>query len=348
MKKSLLLTGMAMTAAATIALAACGETGKSGGASLETEDVYGMGAVTTVRLLGSEFSAQAIQGLSSVKALGATFAAEEGAQDGETAGGETADGETAGGAATEDPAISQAEKFNQYFNMLDTMLGEEIVHTQVSENKDEGYAAYTHKMTITGKDIEGNDVTHLMYYTETLVSEEKEEDEEEREYRLTGVMVLDGVEYAMEGGREEEREAGETEDEIYIRAYLNEQDKGTYVQVEQETSVEEGETEKEYVYSIYENGKLIEETAVEFETEREGGKEEAEYELEFRQGESRGKYKVERESYGENAKMKVSYAIDGTYGEFHIRRTTDENGNAVYEYTFENGEIRNLPDERND
>ena len=342
MKKSLLLTGMAMTAAATIALAACGETGKSGGASLETEDVYGMGAVTTVRLLGSEFSAQAIQGLSSVKALGATFAAEDPAQGGteELPGGD--------GAATEDPAISQAEKFNQYFNMLDTMLGEEIVHTQVSENKDEGYAAYTHKMTITGKDMEGNDVTHLMYYTERLVSKEKEEDEEEREYRLTGVMVLDGVEYAMEGGREEEREAGETEDEIYIRAYLNEQDKGTYVQVEQETSVEEGETEKEYVYSIYENGKLIEETAVEFETEREGGKEEAEYELEFRQGESRGKYKVERESYGENAKMKVSYEIDGTYGEFHIRRTTDENGNAVYEYTFENGEIRNLPDERND
>lgn len=342
MKKSLLLTGMAMTAAATIALAACGETGKSGGASLETEDVYGMGAVTTVRLLGSEFSAQAIQGLSSVKALGATFTAEDPAQGGteELPGGD--------GAATEDPAISQAEKFNQYFNMLDTMLGEEIVHTQVSENKDEGYAAYTHKMTITGKDMEGNDVTHLMYYTERLVSEEKEEDEEEREYRLTGVMVLDGVEYAMEGGREEEREEGETEDEIYIRAYLNEQDKGTYVQVEQETSVEEGETEKEYVYSIYENGKLIEETAVEFETEREGGKEEAEYELEFRQGESRGKYKVERESYGENAKMKVSYEIDGTYGEFHIRRTTDENGNAVYEYTFENGEIRRLPDERND
>ncbi len=323
MKKSLLLAGMAMTAAATIAFAAC-DTGKTanGGTPLSTEeDIYGMGAVTTVKLLGSEFSAQALGGLSSVKSLSAT--SEEPASD---------------------PAIDQAEQFNKYFNMLDTMLGEGIVSTQVSENTDAAYADYAYKMTITGKDIEGKDVTHLMYYTETLVSEEKEEDEEEREYRLNGVMVVDGVDYTMLGGRTEERESGESEDEIYIRAYPDAAERGTYVQVERESSAEHGETEEEYVYSVYQGGRLIEETSVEFETEREHGAEEAEFELEFLQGESRGRYTVERVSAGDNARMKVSYVIDGKSGVFHIRRTVDENGSPVYEYTFANGEVRFLPD----
>ena len=104
--------------------------------------------------------------------------------------------------------------------------------------------------------------------------------------------------------------------------------------MEQEYSVENGETETEYVYSVYANGKLLEQTAVEFETENKNNKVETEYELEFRSGTSKGTYVVKREIKDNKTSIKVQYKIDGETGVFHIREITDGNGNKKYEYTF--------------
>ena len=152
-------------------------------------------------------------------------------------------------------------------------------------------------------------------------------------------MVIDGVDYYLEGERSEETEKDESETELKIRAYADKTDKTSYIQMEQEYSVEDGETETEYVYSIYANGELIEQTAVEFETENKNNKLETEYELEFRSGTSKGKYVVEREIKDNKISIKVKYNIDGKTGVFHIREITDENGNKQYEYTFSDNEI---------
>ncbi len=157
---------------------------------------------------------------------------------------------------------------------------------------------------------------------------------------LTGEMVIDGVDYYLEGERSVESERDESETELKIRAYADRQDRSSYVQMEQENSVEDGETETEYVYSVYSGGKLLEQTAVEFETENENGKVETEYELEFRSGASRGKYTIEREVIDNRAEIKVKYVIDGKSGEFRICEITDENGNKKYEYTFSDNEKR--------
>ena len=304
--------------------------------NLSAEDAYGMGAVSSVRLLGNNMSSSAVKTFSKVNAVSYT---------------------TSNYAAidkSEDDAKRQAKKFNEYFTALDSFLGDDVVSTTTEANTDSNYE-YETKMTIKGKDFNGESVTYTMYYTETLVKADSADDDEdaadadedaanedeetENEYQLVGVMVIDGVDYYLEGERSEETEKDESETELKIRAYADKTDKTSYIQMEQEYSVEDGETETEYVYSIYANGELIEQTAVEFETETKNNKVETEYELEFRRGTSKGKYVVEREVKDNKISMKVKYNIDGKTGVFHIHEITDGNGNKQYEYTFSDHEI---------
>ncbi len=301
--------------------------------NLSAEDAYGMGAVSSVRLLGSNMPLDAIQSFSKVNAISYT---------------------TSNYAAidkSEDDAKRQAKRFNEYFTALDSFLGDDVVSTTTEVNTDSNYE-YETKMTIKGKDFNGETVTYIMYYTETLVKadsadddddsadDDGDEDEEtENEYQLVGVMVIDGADYYLEGERSEETEKDESETELKIRAYADKSDKTSYIQMEQEYSVEDGETETEYVYSIYADGELIEQTAVEFETETKNNKVETEYELEFRSGTSKGKYVVEREVKDNKISIKVKYNIDGKTGVFHIHEITDGNGNKQYEYTFSDNQI---------
>ena len=299
--------------------------------NLSVEDVYGMGAVSSVRLLGNNMPLDAVKSFSAVNAISYT-----------TSNYSAID-------KSEDDAKRQAKRFNEYFTALDSFLGDDIVSTTTEVNTDDNYE-YETKMTINGKDFNGKMVTYTMYYTETLVKSDSTDDDEEadaddedeeteNEYQLVGVMVIDGADYYLEGERSEETEKDESETELKIRAYADKTDKTSYIQMEQEYSVEDGETETEYVYSIYANGKLIEQTAVEFETENKNNKLETEYELEFRSGTSKGKYVVEREVKDNKVSIKVKYNIDGKTGVFHIREITDENGNKQYEYTFSDNEI---------
>lgn len=283
-------------------------------------DVYGMGAVSTVKLLGSAMPAKALRRMSDASRT-ASEAAEQSGTD----------------------VQAQAEKFNEYFTALDSFLGEDIVTTTTEANTDENYP-YETKLTIKGKDFDGNTVKYVMYYTETLVAAEtdldddddEDKDEQESFYTLKGVMTVDGKYYTLEGVRAFEQEGNETENELAIRAYADKTNApGNYVEMVQESSVEDNETETEYVYSVYSNGQLIEQTAVEFETEKEGDREEVEYELEFRTGTAKGIYTVERETVGNTAQIKVTYVIDGKQGEFRI---TSKDGK--YTYVFSDGSTR--------
>lgn len=312
MKKKLLLVSLCLTMVAAMALAACGNPDKGKTNALSSpNDVYGIGAVSGVRLLKSNMPASAVKSFSAVNAIAYTTTEK-----------------------SADEAKRQAEKFNEYFTALDSFLGDDVVSTSTVANTDSNYD-YETKMTITGKDFNGETVTYTMYYTETLLQDDFDEDEQE--YKLVGIMTIDGADYYLEGERSEESEKDESETELKIRAYADKEDKTSYIQMEQEYSVENGETETEYVYSIYAGGELLEQTAVEFETENKDGKVETEYELEFRKGASKGKYIVKREVVENKAEIKVKYAIDGKSGEFRIREITDANGDKQYEYTFSDG-----------
>ena len=329
MKKKFLLVGLCLTMTMSVALAACEDPESTANGLSSPNDVYGMGAVSSVRLLGNNMSSSAVKTFSAVSAATQMRACKV------ELASSTIDN-------SEQEVKEQTERFNEYFTALDSFLGDDVVSTTTEANTDSNYE-YETKMTINGKDFNGETVTYTMYYTETLVKadsddEDGDENEEtEKEYQLVGVMVIDGADYYLEGERSEETEKDESETELKIRAYADKSDKTSYIQMEQEHSVEDGETETEYVYSIYANGELIEQTAVEFETENKNNKVETEYELEFRSGTSKGKYVVEREVKDNKISIKVKYNIDGKTGVFHIREITDENGNKQYEYSYNDG-----------
>ncbi len=87
------------------------------------------------------------------------------------------------------------------------------------------------------------------------------------------------------------------------------------------------------MYSIVANGVVVEQTAVEFETEQKGAKEEVEYEMEFRKGEAKGRYEIVREEKDNKVEIKVKYNVDGKSGVFHIQKNDD----GKYSYSFSDG-----------
>ena len=312
MKKRILSVVACALSAAIVAFAFAGCKAKPDRA-LSAQDAYGIGAVSSVKLLGTGVSTAAMSAFAELGNEAVAVTAEE-------------VGDT-------DERKAATEKFNEYFRALDGFGGDDVVKTTVGDNDDESYP-YAKKMTIEGVGMDGRKVVYVMYYDETEVKTEEDDGEIEKEYSLNGVITIDGKEYAVEGMRSEETEDDERESELRIRAYADATDKTTYVEMERENSVEEGETETEYVYSIYRGGVLIEQTAVEFERENENGKEEIAYEIEFRSGETIGKYEVEREAGNE---VKVKYATDGKTGSFRVIAETDESGNKTYKYVFQDG-----------
>ncbi|MDD6302853.1 MAG: hypothetical protein PUA56_06120, partial [Bacillales bacterium] len=121
MKKKLLFIGLCLSMGMSLTLVACGGSSKANGLT-SPNDVYGLGAVTSVKLLGSNVTTKAIRTLSAVR--GNTYEEEK-----------TSNKED----DSEQVVKEQAEKFNEYFTALDSFLGEDIVKTTVEENTDEKY-----------------------------------------------------------------------------------------------------------------------------------------------------------------------------------------------------------------
>ncbi len=327
-RKTFLTVALAAMAIGTaIPLAACGggesgmhAGGLGGGPGTEAEagvsSAYGIGAVTTTGLLASVSPSGA-----------ASLAASD-----------------AGGAgSTGEARREETENFNAYFNMLDTFLDEGAFRSTAEENRDPSYP-YDYKLTVEGADLSGGTVTHVMYYSETLAAARDEDDgrgetQSSVAYTLTGIMESGGVTYEMNGYRmsetETERDETETSEELWIRA-SDPARPGTYVRMDLETENEEerGESEisREYTYSVYADGKLVERTSVDFEVENERGETETEYELVILKDGVRNTYEIERAGYvNGTVSVGVRYSGPDGSGRFVVTQTKD----GTYVYTFE-------------
>ena len=100
---------------------------------------------------------------------------------------------------------------------------------------------------------------------------DKNNDKTEKDYSIKGVLLIGGAEYFVEGVYETENDGGESESELYFKAFTN-AEKTSYIEVrqkhERETKSDETEIEQEYVYSVYVDGVLTERTEIEYETEK--------------------------------------------------------------------------------
>ena len=163
------------------------------------------------------------------------------------------------------------EELDGYMALVESLLsdGGFTVTTEASDRAD-----YDVKSVITYRDMHGNTLGYTMYYNETLIPDFDDDDdddddwedrfEQEEEYAIEGIMIIDGIEYRIHGERSTETEPGESEDETEFIVYLSDTRR---MVVEQSVESEQGELEREYNYIVYEGRNVIERSTFEYENE---------------------------------------------------------------------------------
>lgn len=203
---------------------------------------------------------------------------------------------------------------NTYLQMMESMFSDKAPFVINSGKSDrEGYET---KVVFEVTDLSGKKDSITLYYNQTELVEEQDEDdmfENEKEYRLEGVAVIEGIEYQIKGEKEIEND----ESSLDIKVIL---DENNYVVIEQEIE----NNEQEYEYEVYKNGKKY--TSISFEVE--DGKE---FEAEFSTRE-KGYLETYR-FYKEGNKVKIKYRSNEKV--FTIKATASidpETNETVYEY----------------
>ncbi|MGN0805901.1 MAG: hypothetical protein ACI4MC_02585, partial [Candidatus Coproplasma sp.] len=155
----------------------------------------------------------------------------------------------------------QLSTVNNYMGLVENLLANGGLSYVRTDSDREGYEV---KEVISFSDLEGNVITYVMYYNSTLDYVETDFDhhgeETESRYSIEGVMVIDGVDYALEGYSKSEISEKESESETYFKVTLSD---GSYIVMEQE--VEDDETS--LVYKAVEGKKVVEKIKFEYETE---------------------------------------------------------------------------------
>ena len=213
--------------------------------------------------------------------------------------------------------VNHIDKLNKYVDIFESVVGNKAI-TSKKETLTEG--DYNYKITTTLTNLQGEKKTFLMKFREVKTdnTEVKNDDEDEIETRLDGVMVFDNVEYRIVGEKSVERD----EIEVEFCAYIDEQN---YVEISQ--SLENDE--REFEYSIYQNGALIDSMSVEIENERK----ELEIELVFQDNNSEKRYEFERKGNS----LIISYEDENGKRE-RITAIVSSNGENIT-YTFTDGNI---------
>lgn len=147
------------------------------------------------------------------------------------------------------PTTTESEDKNYY----GINLNDKISELKISDGESPDYKAYNG------------------YKIDNAYNIDKNDDKIEKDYSIKGILLIGGAEYFVEGVYETENDGGESESELYFKAFTN-AEKTSYIEVRQkhelETKSDETEIEQEYVYSVYVGGVLTERTEIEYETEK--------------------------------------------------------------------------------
>ena len=120
-------------------------------------------------------------------------------------------------------------------------------------------------ITIT-LEINEETVIYQLYLNEELLKEERDEEETEIEYVVSGKLIIDEKEYVVSGKKEIEKDGSEEEFEIELKISLDENNY-SIVKYEDEVDTEDKEVEKEFKQEIYQNGQLVSSSKFDYELE---------------------------------------------------------------------------------
>lgn len=226
------------------------------------------------------------------------------------------------------PTITEVEP---YLAMLESIKQDQGFNVVESESDNELYQSM---MEISLKDIDGSVIVYKLYLNEEVGEEER--------INITGLMVINQVDYYLEGFRETEVESDETESKLELKASL---DENNYCLLEYDLETETTELEKEFNYEVYQEGVLVKSVNISFEKESD----ETEISLEFIEGSNSREYKFEQEDneievfyeVKENdqivsrGKALLTISVDPLTGKDVITYAVDDDLDDDYEEEFE-------------
>lgn len=266
MKKLFIALTLALLTAGTACVAACSKTTSPADkfdALDSTQSVYGFSAASAGMIISS-----LNDGTTSAPADATEQQPAAPAEDG-TGQQTTPPAEDGAGQQTTPPADGGTDEslpadLDGYMQLVGTLLGDEAFSvTESASDREE----YKFKTTVKFTDIDGNASQYEMYYDKYDVRTEYDrdrDDEFEEEYRLEGIVIIDGAEYAVRGENETEREDNEYGNELELRVTIS---ADSYLLVEYSDETEGRKQEREYSYSLYRGGKLVERSTFEYEDE---------------------------------------------------------------------------------
>lgn len=224
--------------------------------------------------------------------------------------------------AAPETTVSAFPELDGYMGLVDSFLNGSGYSVEVT-NSDR--AEYDEMMKISYSGLNGS-TKYEMRYNKMLIpdfdDDDRWEDEEEEEYAIEGVLVIDGMEYPVQGVREIERERNEYESETQFRVTL---ENGRSVWVEQSESSEKDEHELEYSYLIRENGRVVERSSFSFEEE----KGETELEMIAERNGKRESFSFEKETY--RGREYISLRVGSGRETKSYLVVSDGNGGYTYE-----------------
>lgn len=211
---------------------------------------------------------------------------------------------------------SDVEKVDEYFQTLNCLVNENgPILISESESDDENYQV---KLTFEYTDITLDKVTYILYLNKEEVFDDGDDFfENEKEYIINGIALIDGEAYTLTGKKEIEDD--ESELELCIKL-----DEENYVIIEEENEL----NEKEYSYEIYKDGKRYKKFSIEYEDD--------EVEIKFDNGSD--SIKIENKILRNNEYF-ITYKLNQIKYYITAKRV-NKDGNEYYQYQIkENSEI---------
>lgn len=211
---------------------------------------------------------------------------------------------------------TKIEDINKYLEMMEMFLGQN--NGLSTESVESDRPEYQNQIIFTTVDLSGKQIVHTLYYNEVLLTEENDVDDlsekitdktknkedledekdndefEDQETKITGLLVMNNVEYVVNGKKEIE----ENETKIKMTSYLDEQNYVTVV-----SKVEENE--RKYSYEVVTDGVMTMQSKVKF--EEEDGK--TKFVLNYVSADISGSFSFKREMDDDKDIIKIKYEV---------------------------------------
>lgn len=249
----------------------------------------------------------------------------------------------------------EIEEVKAQLAVLENYMGENAIKVEQTApaEDDEYYGVYEIKMTVSTKNLEGETQNYTMYFNQTEKSnhesvdkdghkdENKWEYETEQNFTLEGIVISGENVYTMNGKKqvETETEGLETESETSYTMTVRGEN-GEYIIFEQSYEEEDGESEQQYEYKIYNNRELVKRFELEFETENN------KQEIEMKSYENDQVFQCKYEKKTRNGKDYIEAEVmkDGRMIEVFITVEGSGTEEDPYRYVYTYGEYEDFDD----